>query len=248
MMDRKLVERFSYILGGALIGSATTYLLVRQALMEKYRDIAEAEIASVKESYDLLNKQGPYSDPKKAMERFKELESQVDKYEDMIDENGYFREEILDANEETTEEAPVVRPPMPDGRPDPMTVVESVTDDRPKPARHEGSDTPYVVTVNEFMQDREEFEKITVTYYEYDNTLASEDDTIVDNHDRLVGQEFPNYVGWESGSDNVVYVRNERISSDFEILVNPNGYEAEVLGIIPDGHPKKKMLQMRNNE
>lgn len=246
-----MVEKLTYILGGALIGSATTYVVVSKALSKKYRDIAEEEIASVKESYDLLHKTGPYSDPKKAMERFEELSNEVDameeSYKDMLDENGYFKDEILDEGEET-EELMTVRPPLPDGRPDPQDIVEKILDERPEPPRYEGTDKPYVIKVDEFMQDNEEYDKITVTYYEYDNTLASEDDSIINDHRTIIGEEFPNYIGWESGSDHCVYIRNERIGSDFEVLVNPNGYEAEVLGILPDDHPKKKMLQMRKDE
>lgn len=244
-MNRIEAGKVALVLGGALIGSTATYFIVRKDLSVKFAKIAEEEIASVKESYDLLHKQGPYSDPKKASEAMKAKVEETQIYDDLLDENGYFKEE---AYEETMPKPSPELPPLPDGRPDPKTVVEDILDERKDPPRHEDTHTPYVITANEFMQDNEHYDKITVEYYEFDNTLASEDESMIKDHEKLLGGDFQNYVGWKSDSDHVVYVRNERISSDFEVLFHEGGYEQEVLGILPDDHPKKKMLQMRNDE
>lgn len=242
-MSSYTMEKVGLVLGGALIGSAVTYFAVRSMLDAKYAEIAEEEIASVKESYDLLYKQGAYSDPKKAFEAMKERVEATQVYDELLDENGYFKEEAYD--NAPSKEIPAR---VEDGRPDPETVVKNILDDRTDPPRYEGEDTPYVITVNEFMQDFDEHEKISVSYYEYDNTLASEDESIINDHERLIGSDFQNYIGWKSDSDHVVYVRNEGISSDFEILVHEGGYEQEVLGILSEDHPKKQMLTARNDE
>lgn len=248
-MDKKAAERLAYILSGALIGSVTTFVIARKTLAIHYRDIAEAEIASVKDSYDLLHKQGKYSDPKAALDTFKERVSELESYEDKLDENGYFKyDEVDEESSEDLEELMVVKETLPDGRPIPEDVVKDIPDTRPAPPRDEGGSTPYVITVEEFMQDNEDYSKITVNYYEYDNALSSEDETIIHNHESFLGPDFLNYVGWNAGGDHAVYVRNENMSSDYEVLVSPGSYEEEVLGILPDQHPKKKMLQMRNDE
>lgn len=244
-MDRTTSGILKLVVGGALIGASLTYVLAEKKINAKYRAIAESEIESVKDSYNLLHKQGPYSDPKKAFEAMKTRVNELESYDGLLDENGYFKEEVLDAAEE--ESTPSRKPGTPDGRPDPEEVVKAIKDDR-VPPRHEGTDTPYVIAVEEFFQDNPEYSKITVSYYEYDNTLASEDESIVRDHEKLLGGDFHNYIGWKADSDHVVYVRNERISSDFEVLVHEGGYEAEVLGILPDDHPKKKMLNVRNDE
>lgn len=246
-MNKKLAEKIALVVGGILIGGSTTYFLVRKDVETRYREIAEAEIESVKDSYNLLHKQGPYSDPKKAFEAMRLRVQETETYETLLDENGYFKEEELDKNEEPKPNT-VRRPPLPDGRPDPEDVVEAIEDTRADPPRHEGTTLPYVITINEFMQDNPEYDKTTVSYYEYDNTLASDDDSMVKDHEKLIGVDFLNYVGWKSDSDHIVYVRNEKLSSDFEILVHESGYEEAVLGIIPEGHPKKTMLNAKNNE
>jgi len=248
-MNKKTFERLGYILSGGLIGSAATFYFSKKALSRHYRDIAEAEIDSVKASYNDLLKRD-YRTLDEQLEVSKDHQSdELESYADKLDENGYFKNDDVETNnEDDLEELRVVKPPLPDGRPDPETVMGDMKDDRTDPPRHEGEGLPYVITVEEFMQDNEDFAKITVNYYEYDNTLASEDESIVQNHESFLGGDFQNYVGWKSGSDHTVYVRNENLSSDYEILVDPGSYEEEVLGILPDEHPKKQMLQTRNNE
>lgn len=247
MMNKKTLERFLYILGGGLIGSAATFYFSKKALARHYRDIAEGEIASVKASYnDLLKSSYQTLDERLEISKKHQGEPE-DPYKDLVDENGYFLYSD-DEKEDESEELRVVKPPLPDGRPDPEVVVHDIHDDRTDPPRYEGEGEPYVITAEEFMQDEQNFSKITVNYYEYDNTLASEDESIIQNHESFLGNDFQNYIGWKSGSDSVVYVRNENLSSDFEVLVDKGSYEEEVLGILPDEHPKKKMLQMRNDE
>lgn len=245
-MDKKTLERFLYILSGGLIGSAATFYFSKKALSRHYRDIAEQEIGSVKASYNDLLKSS-YRTLDEQLEVAKKHQGEPeDPYKDLLDQNGYFV--YSDDEEDMPEELMVVKPPLPDGRPDPETVVHDIHDDRTDPPRYEGEGKPYVITVEEFMSDKEDFAKITVNYYEYDNTMASEDESIIQNHEAFLGGEFQNYIGWKSGSDHTVYVRNENLSSDYEVLVDPGSYEEEVLGILPDEHPKKQMLQMRNNE
>lgn len=242
-MDKNTMERLALILGGALVGSATTYLVVRKTLELKYRDIAEEEIASVKESYDLLYSKD--QSPREKFEQMKDKIEELESYADLLDESGYFKEEVLDEAEEGPSPKKMGTP---DGRPDPETVVRDILEDRTDPPRYEDGETPYVITVEEFMSDRDDHEKITVSYYEYDNTAASEDDSIIHNHEGSLGPDFVKYIGWKAAGQNTVYVRNEKISADFEILVHPGSYQEDVLGILPDEHPKKKMLIARNDE
>lgn len=247
-VNMQTLERFAYILGGALIGSTATFVIARKAIALHYRDISEAEIESVKDSYDLLHKKGRYSDPKLAFEALKEKVSELESYEDKLDENGYFKyDDVDDKDPDELEELMVVgEPAKGDTRPDPEAIVKDILDERPAPPRDPAK--PYIITVEEFMTDNEHYSKNTVNYYEYDNTVSSEDDSIVQNHESFLGSEFVKYVGWNAGGDHTVYVRNENLESDYEVLVSPGSYEEDVLGILPDEHPKKKMLEQRNDE
>ena len=65
------------------------------------------------------------------------------------------------------------------------------------------------------------YDQITLFYTE-DKVLLNEDDTKVDNIEDIVGLESLNHFGeYEEG---VLYVRNERLRTDYEVLMDPRTY------------------------
>ncbi len=101
------------------------------------------------------------------------------------------------------------------------------------PVIERGTKTPYVISVGEFFDDNEAYRKITVTYYAGDKVLV--DDREVPILDASIcGQDFASRFGQESNDESMVYVRNERLQTDFEIVRDGRSY-AEVLGY---GRPK----------
>lgn len=93
---------------------------------------------------------------------------------------------------------------------------------------------PYILHKDEFFSDEMGYGQNTLTYYEGDDIMTSEDDTPIYDHKSVVGE-----LKWGHGSDdpNVVYVRNERLQAEYEILRHEGLYSVEVLG-----------LQIENNE
>ena len=77
-------------------------------------------------------------------------------------------------------------------------------------------DTPYVISPDEF-GEFEEYERITLTYYA-DQLLADEDDELVEDIDKTVGFESFNHFG--EYEEDVVFVRNDRLCCDYEILLD----------------------------
>lgn len=89
-------------------------------------------------------------------------------------------------------------------------------------------DEPYILHVEEFMNDEEGFHQSTLTYYEGDNILTDEKDVPIYNHSQIVGElKF----GHGSNDPNVVFVRNHKLKAEYEILRDTGYYEHEVLGI-----------------
>mgnify|MGYP003589300780 FL=1 len=108
---------------------------------------------------------------------------------------------------------------------------------------------PYPISYEEFTEEEQGYDKDTITYYAGDDTLADTRDEIVDNVDRLVGADFKDYFGWRSYDDDVVYIRNKRLSLDFEILYDPGTYQEEVLGQVEIRDPKApKIRKMKVEE
>lgn len=103
-------------------------------------------------------------------------------------------------------------------------------------------DTPYIISSEEFFTDNPEHEKITITYYEGDDTLTDDQDEVIPDEESLVGPEALTSFGKESGDTNIVYIRNERLATDFEVVSDSRTYTAVVLGM---SEPKQGPLRMR---
>lgn len=88
-------------------------------------------------------------------------------------------------------------------------------------------DVPYVIHHNEFDDDDQGYSRSTLTYYEGDDILTDEHDVPVHNHLRIVG-----LLRFGHGSDdpNVVYIRNDRLAAEYEILRDSGYYQVEILG------------------
>ena len=96
--------------------------------------------------------------------------------------------------------------------------------------RDRDTSVPYLITVDEFMEDREEFDKQAVTYFEGDDSLCDDRDMLIEDIERNIGRDNLEYFGRYSRDSNIVYVRNERISVDFEIAYDPRTYVEAIAG------------------
>jgi len=87
---------------------------------------------------------------------------------------------------------------------------------------------PYIIHQDEFMADEMDFNQETLTYYEGDDILADADDTPIYDYKGLMGElQF----GHGTTDPNVVYLRNEVLHMEWEILRHTGRFEQEVLGL-----------------
>ena len=96
---------------------------------------------------------------------------------------------------------------------------------------------PYVISVDEFMDDEPDYSKTTLMYYEGDDILADEKDRVIRSLDKLIGDDAVTQFGQRSGDNNLVYVRNERMEADYEICREERSYQEVALNMRP---PKSK--------
>lgn len=80
---------------------------------------------------------------------------------------------------------------------------------------------PYVIPPEEFAET-EGYDVITLTYFT-DGVLADNDDTIMEDVDNTVGLDSLNRFG--EYEDDSVFVRNDRLKCDFEILLSQKSYK-----------------------
>lgn len=90
---------------------------------------------------------------------------------------------------------------------------------------------PYIITQDDFMDECKHYDKITFTYYDEDGVLADEREEIVSNQDYLIGGEDNLNFGVGSGDADIVYIRNEAVQSDFEVICVHDSYSRSILGI-----------------
>lgn len=82
------------------------------------------------------------------------------------------------------------------------------------------TERPYVIPPDEF-DELDEYEATTLIYYQGDQTLTC-DDEVINNVDEVVGRDSLKHFGeYEEDS---VYVRNDRLKCDYEILLDRSTY------------------------
>lgn len=79
---------------------------------------------------------------------------------------------------------------------------------------------PYVISPEEF-GEVENYDKVSFTYYA-DGVLADEYDEVVENVDEIVGEESLTHFG--EYEDDSVFVRNDKLKCDYEILLDQRNY------------------------
>jgi hypothetical protein len=76
--------------------------------------------------------------------------------------------------------------------------------------------TPYGISSAEFTEEREEYNKISLNYYEGDSVLTDDKDVPIRDFIKVVGKDFVSLFGKDENPD-LAHVRNDRLESDFEI-------------------------------
>lgn len=157
-----------------------------------------------------------------------ELEALPQPDEDLIDE-AY---SMSEPPEEPDEEPPVE--PEED-EVEPVTVIRNVFEGLPDDqwvyedelSAREGKEM-YVIHHDEFMGNEQDYNQETLTFYAGDDIVADQEDKPIYNYSGLMGDlKF----GHGSGDVNVVYIRNDVIRMEWEVLKSEGSFETEVLGL-----------------
>ena len=80
---------------------------------------------------------------------------------------------------------------------------------------------PFVISQDKYAFDEDEgddYDKITVTYYPQYRVILDDGDELMEDVDNIIGWRSLNQFGGESGHPDVVFVRNRRLRTDFEVV------------------------------
>ena len=236
-MDTRIIIGAAGIIVGAGIGALVTWRLLKA----HYEEITQDEIDSVKVHYAKLFKEGEHAD----------LEGLVAKYKTKVNSLGYSGTEsddgdIADEGTESVEDSPSESDDEEDvtynddlREPDEVRNIWRFAKDHPHP-----EDEAYVITFEQFNDEHEDYDKGDLTYYEGDDILVDSQESPIDDVEGLIGPDALTRFGDGSNSRDIVYVRNDRLSMDFEISRDQRSYTTYVAGI-NEGSKKDRVHKMR---
>jgi len=237
------MRREHIILGGAsalslAVGSVTGFFVAKKRLESRYSDIAQQEIAEAKQFYGALYKKEEYSTPESAMETLHRHHDTLAK--DAVEALRDYQGVALIQDEKSEEVVSVVTNVFADSGDDNFNYEEEVTTRQP--------DKPYVISQEEFMQNDSSHEQVTVTYYQGDDVLSDERDKPIEDVDATVGELNLQRFGHGSKDHNIVYVRNERIGLDLEVVRSKGKYAQEVLGFVEHSDRRRGAYKIRGDD
>ena len=187
---------------GAAIGSAVTWKVVKT----KYDRLVREEIESVKDAYaDMIANLQEQVDDYSTADEAEEWNDRAGK----IDWSDY---EDLDEDEPEDESED-------DGLNDYARLVEQYNNNE-KGGAETVAKEPYVISPYDF-GELDGYSQVELTYYA-DGTLEDEDYNIVTDADELIGRDSLYTFG--EYEDDAVFVRNERLHADFQILKDYRTY------------------------
>ena len=125
--------------------------------------------------------------------------------------------EVKEARDERQEDKPNIREYASLIKKENYTNYSDTATDKKKEV--DDVEKPYVITPEEFGEL--DYSTISLTYYS-DDVLTYESDELVEDVDDIVGADFAEHFG--EYEDDSVFIRNDRMKTDFEILVDKRNY------------------------
>lgn len=250
---------------GIYAGAVAGYLFSKK----KHEEIANQEIESVKASYErrkevVFNnfsggKDTVEIDAEVVKERLDEIltgyDNLADRYEDLPRKavDPRISPDDLLARESMDDEIVTDPNAVSDVDPEDLESIEfepsEVGDDEVRRRFDDivpdNPDQPYVITVDQFLDDNPAHSKVTLNYYEGDDVLADESDRVVRSLNAVIGDEAVTKFGKFSNDPDVVYVRNEKMETDYEVTLEKRSFQEVVLNIRVD---KPRVRKMREDD
>lgn len=198
-MDSKVL----YFLGGVVVGSAATFLLLRNKVNREIDDRVN----------DILEKEREAaSKNKEKVDDLKERSARIAK------ENNQRKADLITSSNISSENgynSGAVSYNLFSKPPKAKDIHNGIDEGEDLEVKNEGT-KPYTITPDEFVGEKLSYDKITLEYYEDGILCNALSEEIIEDINRAIGLESLNKFG--EYEEDVVYVRNERISTDYEVI------------------------------
>lgn len=220
--------------GAALAGGTTGWLLASRKLNAQYAERADREIAEAKAFYN--------TDRKAKMSLVSEEREPVvaEAADALLKYQG--RGEPEDVSEPTVH----VEVETDGGTIQNVNIFAQAEDgykwDQPTEDAHRAQlaeGIPYVISEAEWSAGDLDYRQVTLTYYEGDQVLADEKDEPIPIVDEVVGEANLERFGHGTGDPKTVFIRNDKMSMDFEVIKHDGKFSVEVYGLQHSAYPMR---------
>lgn len=235
----------------AAIGAGVATLVSKRYFKLKYEQLASQEIAEAKLFYKKQNKTDEYSDPSALAEKYDdenpdvaELNPETEMVKTavkILEEQSYT---AYDKPVQTTEERVEVQASIQKNIFESHPTVDEQDDDfdLDDELEKKAAGRPYLIEAEQYFENEEENTQTALTWFEGDEVLVDERDQPIRNVEGVIGGVANLRFGAGSKDANMVYIRNDRFSADYEVTRSTGKYSEEVLGYIQheDRRPPRK--------
>ena len=239
------------VLGGVLIGGGIGYKIAEKRLKTKFDQLLDEEITEAKKRYARLNKRDEFETPEKALNVLHETEAgkALQSYQGGSSEKIRTTKEVkvesvsVDAADEGKVEVAknvfVEQDALTEWDSDDFIYTEEI--------KLRSPEKPYILTQDEYMNNESEYEQSALTYYVGDDVLVDERDEPINESDRIVGDDNLLRFGHGTKDNRIVYVRNDRMKMEWEIIQNMGKYTEQVLGFIEHSDRRPPIRRFRGD-
>lgn len=249
---------------GLIIGGGVGYFLTAKHLSKVFEEEMSREIAEARAFYTNVNKVGEDGKTlspqdvlaarhgQAAFDAHREYEGRLpdgEPHDDVVDE------EQIQRLEQRAYKTDVKASPQGDAvvttevivtKTEEVNVFRDDTFDYAEEVKFRTEEKPYIITHDEFYEGEKNYDTASLTYYEIDDTLVDERDKPLEQTDKLVGDDHLVRFGSGSKDKNIVFVRNDRLGIDYEIVRSKGSYLEEVLGMLPENPNELKHSDQRD--
>lgn len=207
---------------GGLLGGIVTYLTVKKTFEAR----TEAEVADVKQQYKLLRKEDGTLDILANITSGETSET-TETNDHETDMREYAKKLIDHDYHQPVEEET--------GLPIGNVFANADRDEPLDPGYERIEGEPYIISREEY-EEQNGYDKDSVIWYAGDDIVVDINQTTspFEDPNMTIGVRHLDMFGQLSGDPSLVYVRNDRISTDYEILRNDAIWAVAVLGLDPE--------------
>lgn len=247
-------------LASFLVGAGASFLITHKVLEKKYADIAEAEIASMREAMRRAEQRTSIIPEKKIKKKIKDESPKNDQEKKIADPNGILTRSSIDNDpyEKAKRDYHKIKPARVQEQPkQENTASEPNPNDEDEDDCAEETDDagkteqdmldltkidrtlPYIIDYREFAEEFDHHDKVSLYYYRPDDVLCEENEEIVEDIEATIGYDALKALDTQT----TIWVRNEPLAIDYEIIALNSSFQESVLGI-----RLKQQEQIRNNK